>query len=246
MPKNAMQMESATTACVTLHRITGVMRGASLGIVAFACLALMPIVSQAKDISKNDTVTCEDWGMTTGGPDYVCVVQVDTGLLEADFEEMPDDFQALETATVASTMAWVATISGFPTAPDVPRVLRARSATVAILPGDGILPNMQAILSVLEDEESSRKTAPYYSDADRTIYVPVNWTGADVVEFSGFVHEMVHHLQNAAGKTYGCPQQRNALAYEVQERWLALFDRSLERDFGIDKDILMMSTQCIP
>jgi len=55
---------------------------------------------------------------------------------------------------------------------------------------------------------------------------------------------MVHHLQNLAGIKYACPQERERLAYEVQERWLGLFGRDLLRDFEIDPFTLLVSTQC--
>ena len=57
--------------------------------------------------------------------------------------------------------------------------------------------------------------------------------------------EMVHHLQNAGGLRYECAQAREALAYQAQDRWLALFGHSLEQDFDLDGFSLLVKTRCM-
>ena len=84
-----------------------------------------------------------------------------------------------------------------------------------------------------------------YSDAARTIYLPEGWSGRTAAELSVLVHEMVHHLQNLAGLKYNCSQEREALAYRAQERWLGLFGRSLAQDFAIDSFSLLVKTRCM-
>jgi hypothetical protein len=59
------------------------------------------------------------------------------------------------------------------------------------------------------------------------------------------VHELVHHLQNLDKRSYNCPQLREKLAYEAQEKWLGLFGRSLESEFGIDAMTLLVGTACM-
>ena len=59
------------------------------------------------------------------------------------------------------------------------------------------------------------------------------------------MHEAVHHLQNTAGLTYACPQEREALAYQAQEKWLGLFGRSLASEFQIDGLTLLVNTKCL-
>src|SRR5688500_3386068 len=81
MPRNAMQVGSETHACMSIHRIGGVMRGASFGIVALAATSLMPMASQAddmsmeRDFSREIQMGCEAWGMASSVPDYVCIAQ---------------------------------------------------------------------------------------------------------------------------------------------------------------------------
>lgn len=84
-----------------------------------------------------------------------------------------------------------------------------------------------------------------YIDASRTIYLRQGWTGNTPAELSVLVHEMVHHLQNVAGLKYECPQAREKLAYEAQDRWLAQFGRSLKNEFEIDAMTVLIHTKCM-
>jgi hypothetical protein len=64
---------------------------------------------------------------------------------------------------------------------------------------------------------------------------------------SMLVHLMAHHFQNVGGrKHFDCTEERNALPYEAQERWLGLYGGSLREEFGIDQAELMLITQCMP
>ena len=99
----------------------------------------------------------------------------------------------------------------------------------------------------LEDMIASneRQVIAVYDDEMKTIYLPKNWTGSTPMELSILVHEMVHHLQGATKTKYECPQERERLAYTAQEKWLGLFGRNIEEDFGIDPLTLIVTTRCI-
>ncbi|MCL4798623.1 MAG: hypothetical protein KJ025_03495 [Burkholderiales bacterium] len=84
-----------------------------------------------------------------------------------------------------------------------------------------------------------------YDDATRTLYLPEEWTGRTPRELSVLVHEMVHHLQNAAGLRYECAQAREKPAYVAQSRWLELFGRTLGEEFGIDPMTVLVRTACM-
>jgi hypothetical protein len=58
------------------------------------------------------------------------------------------------------------------------------------------------------------------------------------------VHEMVHHLQNVGRLKFECPQEREQLAYDAQEKWLSLFGRDLEHDFGMDAMSIFVKSKC--
>lgn len=83
-----------------------------------------------------------------------------------------------------------------------------------------------------------------YDDEARTIYLPEGWTGGTAAELSVLVHEMVHHMQNSAGKKFECPEAREKQAYQAQEKWLALFGSDLTRDFEIDPFTRLVRTTC--
>lgn len=83
-----------------------------------------------------------------------------------------------------------------------------------------------------------------YDDDRRTIYLPEDWEGVTPAEISVLVHEIVHHLQNAAGLKYRCPQERERAAYEAQSRWLELFGKELSDEFDIDALAVLVRTNC--
>jgi hypothetical protein len=84
-----------------------------------------------------------------------------------------------------------------------------------------------------------------YDDLSRTLYLPERWTSGNPAHVSLLVHEMVHHLQNLAGEKFMCAQEREKDAYKAQRAWLALFDRTLEQEFGIDPMTVLVRTNCM-
>jgi hypothetical protein len=80
----------------------------------------------------------------------------------------------------------------------------------------------------------------------KTINVPDGWTGRTQAELSILVNRTAHYLQNLAGRNYACPQEREALPYAAQDRWLRLSGRNLSNEFSINPEVLLMSTQCVP
>jgi hypothetical protein len=95
------------------------------------------------------------------------------------------------------------------------------------------------------DFASLSQVEAFYDDATRTIYLPQGWTGRSPAELSVLVHEMVHHVQNVAGLTYACREERERIAYAAQKQWLALFGRDLMREFEIDPMTLLVRTNCM-
>lgn len=85
----------------------------------------------------------------------------------------------------------------------------------------------------------------FYDDATRTIYLAEGWTGRSPAELSVLVHEMVHHVQNVAGLTYACPEEREKPAYSAQSQWLALFGRNLLDEFELDPVTVLLRTNCM-
>jgi hypothetical protein len=95
------------------------------------------------------------------------------------------------------------------------------------------------------------KVAPVQSDVVSvyhaemlTIYLRDDWQGVTPAEVSVLVHEMVHHLQTLARLKFGCPQEREQIAFRAQQRWLSAFDTDLEREFDLDAMWLLVSSNC--
>ena len=92
---------------------------------------------------------------------------------------------------------------------------------------------------------SQREVVAVYLDERKTIYLAESWTGKTPAELSILVHEMVHHLQNLGERTFLCPEARERLAYDAQEKWLEMFGRNLLQDFEIDPVTRKLSTACM-
>ena len=103
---------------------------------------------------------------------------------------------------------------------------------------------IQSIAAHAERNHGRREVVSVYDTLQGVILLPDGWTGRTPAGLSVLVHEMVHHLQTVAELRYACPAEREKLAYEAQERWLEQFHTSLEREFGIDKLTLLVSTNC--
>ena len=93
-------------------------------------------------------------------------------------------------------------------------------------------------------DSARRGVVALYHQASRTIYLPVGWKGNTPAELSVLVHELVHHLQSTNGARFECPQEREQIAYQAQDRWLRLFDSDLAREFEIDPFTLKILTAC--
>lgn len=132
--------------------------------------------------------------------------------------------------------SWISNISGLPRVQTVPRVKFSPPETISALQSNefaGWAPNagQQTVVAV-------------YDSITATIHLPDDWTGQTAGELSILVHEIVHHLQYANELKYECPQAREGAAYNIQQKWLALFGRDIERDFGVDPFTLLVRTKC--
>jgi len=114
---------------------------------------------------------------------------------------------------------------------------------------------MPALVSVPAEELSVRRyghavifpadgVVALYDEAVGTIFVSDEWTGQTVADHSVLLHELVHHMQAAAGQRFACPADREVLAYAAQEAWLNLFGESLQSAFGIDRLTILVTTTC--
>jgi len=151
--------------------------------------------------------------------------QIIGGMVELQPGEIPGQF------VLNSTVTWLSNALNLPAIYDHPRVERTPKIKLTLALHGSQFVSKNSVLSG-------------YDDAKQTIYLPDDWSGSSPEGMSILIHEMVHHLQNVAGLQYGCPQEREKLAYVAQHKWLISFGRSLEKNFGMDPMTYLQSTEC--
>jgi hypothetical protein len=148
--------------------------------------------------------------------------------------------------TVIAT--WLSINYGLPATQDYPKVETAAPVQMAAVRHRALAavgPQQAAESGSSAPADGGENVFAIYDDATRTIYLHDGWTGITPADSSLLVHEMVHHLQNAAGMTFACAGEREKDAYRAQARWLELFGRSLEDEFGIDAMTILVRTNCM-
>ena len=167
----------------------------------------------------------------------------------ADFTHVFTAFEAQREADPAIVQllpkiaAWISHSFDLPPIDRLPRVQFVPSAQVTALRYRLPRPSGQANEQAGLDPGAGRAVVAVY-DND-TIYLSDGWRGGSPADQSVLIHEMVHHLQHRAQLKYGCPQEREKLAYQVQERWLTRFGASLQSEFEIDPMTLLLHSACL-
>jgi Domain of unknown function (DUF6647) len=113
-----------------------------------------------------------------------------------------------------------------------PSIKLVSAAQITFLRYKAFTPAQREVLSLQSETgqpSNSREVVAVYDDSTKTIFLPDTLEGETPAELSILVHEMVHHLQNSAGKKYNCAGAREELAYAAQDKWLKLFGRNLNR-----------------
>lgn len=147
-------------------------------------------------------------------------------------------------ALLTTIVLWLSLNFDLPAVYDPPKVLFVNIEQIAAKRYAGLLKPDSAIGGV-QHKTNDFTVVAFYDMQQRTIYLPEGWTGKTAAESSMLVHEMVHHLQTLAGLKYACPQERERLAYEAQEKWLGLMGRSIQSEFEIDPFTLLVATRCL-
>lgn len=142
---------------------------------------------------------------------------------------------------LAAIVLWLSANFGFAASVEYPRVEFAHPNKILALRYRGVT-NSQGQLGV--STGSRGDIVSIYDDDEQTIYLPEGWSGRSAAELSILVHEVVHHLQNREHLKFECPAEREKIAYQAQERWLALFGLDLFQEFGLDKMSIFVKTKC--
>lgn len=146
-------------------------------------------------------------------------------------------------ALLGALMVWISENSDLRRVQTVPRIKFSASEEMVALQSAELAGWRVATPRTASHAEEHTVTAVYDS-ATGTIHLPADWTGETPGQLSILVHEFVHHLQHANAMKFECPQAREAGAYRVQQKWLALFGRDLESEFGVDAFTLLVRTKC--
>ena len=103
----------------------------------------------------------------------------------------------------------------------------------------------QGFTQAESEPTTERNVVAVYDTVSKTIFLPDDWIGVSAADQSILVHEIVHHLQNLSQQKFECPAAREKLAYLAQDKWLAKFGTSLEREFDLDMFTVVVSSACM-
>lgn len=148
------------------------------------------------------------------------------------------------TALLTAIALWLSANFNLPALSEPPKVELVSPARITAIRYQAFGVEARRDIAAMPPVSDPRDTVAIYDDANRTIYLPLTWTGGTAAGLSVLVHEMVHHLQNVGGIRYECPAAREELAYRAQDKWLGLFGQDLEHAFEIDEFTLKVSTSC--
>lgn len=138
---------------------------------------------------------------------------------------------------VAAIAAWVGAKLDRPVPAELPRVVLVPPTRIAAL-------RFRQEASDRVEQDGPSNIVSIYDMRERVIYLPESWSGATAADLSVLVHELVHHFQTASIEKFDCPAQREAAAFELQEKWLRLFGSTLEAEFQVDPFSLLVRTSC--
>ena len=83
-----------------------------------------------------------------------------------------------------------------------------------------------------ESARSAPEIKAFYDPREKMIYLRWEWRPWKIRDLATLVHELVHHMQYAAGvdKTAECKSALEVDAYGLQNRWVAAWGLPLEND----------------
>lgn len=151
-------------------------------------------------------------------------------------------------ALLIAIVTWLSANYGLPSNYDLPTIQFAEPMEIAFVRYGAFSPEQRSKVAAAQSAlpaEARGSVVSVYRDNDRTIMLPQGWRGVTPAEQSIVVHEMVHHLQNVGQLHFICPQEREAMAYQAQEKWLQQFGKSLASEFKLDAFTVMVNSHCL-
>jgi hypothetical protein len=119
-----------------------------------------------------------------------------------------EDGTVISDRVVAPLMAWVEREVGVKV-PGLPQVVASRAA-------------FRSVLGRMNGGFAGRPRSLYMGG--RVILDSELWDEEDDMELSLLVHELVHYAQSYMHVAWNCPNQREVMAYSLQNKWLEEHD----------------------
>ena len=131
------------------------------------------------------------------------------------------------TALAWVLMLWIASVSPLPLPDEAPRVGFMGEWTMRCMAWDQARGECGP-----ETAAATPEIQAFYDPLEKMIYLRWEWSPWTVRGLATLVHELVHHMQFAAGldKTAECKSALETDAYRLQNQWTALWGQPIESD----------------
>ncbi len=148
-----------------------------------------------------------------------------------------------EKTTLTEIVIWLADNFNLPNIHEYPDIQFASAEDLVGMKYNGYFKGRPATEPQIALTQRSEIEA-VYNDVMKIIFLRQGWTGNTPAEQSVLVHEMAHHLQNPGQLKYDCPEARERVAYEAQDRWLRQFEKDLQTEFQLDPFTVLVKSTC--
>jgi hypothetical protein len=135
---------------------------------------------------------------------------------------------------VVALMTWISASSGLPMPDSPPTIVRVSAREMA---------RRARPEGSVETEAASPYLALYHAGS-ATVLLRRDWDRAGLRDRSILVHELVHHLQAHAARSYPCRGAREREAYRLQAAWLDERGADLFEVMGMNALVYSAVTRC--
>lgn len=138
---------------------------------------------------------------------------------------------------IKALLVWISGVTGLPAGEDIPSIRLESSARIQ----EYVNPQRPHLA-----DDSGEGALAYFDSRRKEIVLQEGWRPDDPFDVSILVHELVHFMQDEAGRLYPCPAAREKEAYVAQEEWLKsqgidLFDNPT---MPMDRMFVLVITSC--
>ena len=140
-------------------------------------------------------------------------------------------------------MIWLSTVTGLPVPEGVrPTIIMASAERMCDLHYTSPVHWTRFYLCHTGDPDYT--VGALYDRLSNTIYLPLRWSRYQPIYQSQLIHELVHFMQDQAGATYECQEDKERVAYVAQTKFLSELGVDLYQAFGVSKEWLEIRMSC--